>query len=85
MCLILNFSTAVVRGAAGEEKVYIPLDLAKQRIEQLTKEMHGMKTRHLEVINEIAQSYAKISEENRQSTRARSLLAHRLVSSEHRR
>ena len=67
----------------GDEKAYIPLTLAKAKVQALTDEMKTMKKRHLEIISQITkascvclrsvvkrvrlQTYSQIQEENKQS------------------
>mmetsp|Transcript_45484 Transcript_45484/g.89458 ORF Transcript_45484/g.89458 Transcript_45484/m.89458 type:complete len:1147 (-) Transcript_45484:1470-4910(-) len=51
----------------GEEKSYIPLDLAKTRVQELATELAAMKQRHLGVIEKITNTYEELATENRDS------------------
>lgn len=53
--------------ADGEEKSYIPLDLAKVRVQDLANELASMKRRHLSVIDKITKTYEELATENRDS------------------
>ena len=49
------------------ERPYIPLDLAKGRINILAKGLKEMKDKHLKVITEVTKRYEDLTAENRRS------------------
>lgn len=50
-----------------KERTYIPLQIAKARMESLTVEMRQMKAKHLTLIDEITTKYEKMNGEARES------------------
>lgn len=49
----------------GKERPYIPLELARSRIEELTTDLTAMKERHMVAIKQLTSSYENLANENR--------------------